>query len=351
MRGGSVILGAPVMFLYSIERGDYRPANGPGGVPFTVHGRIVWPMFDRDGILRYEYSVYVKVMEMDHLLMVRYVPTMCRCVAIAGTLGGCIDRPIPVTSEKPFEPGSAVLLPGGNYHLVTVRQRPSVDGQQNETVLCSEPSPDWAVAFGNALSTAVSGAGPGGASGSLSGSASTTESITAMAGRTAGVVALRDGLYTACQAYANGVIGKDAYSLILSQYGNLLVALAGGGGGAAASDASKAASPASGTPGVAVAVSTGGGSGSGSSAKPASSTGGSNDVQVALMQQQAVQAMLVACINENDQTLHTSAGDRNPLLDAHCQTIFTKLDNALDQLLKPPGSNQAPGGGSVAKKK
>jgi hypothetical protein len=48
-----------------------------------------------------------------------------------------------------------------------------------------------------------------------------------LAGRTAGVLALRDGLYAACQSYVNGVLGHDAYALVLSQYGNLLVALAG----------------------------------------------------------------------------------------------------------------------------
>jgi hypothetical protein len=38
-------------------------------------------------------------------------------------------------------------------------------------------------------------------------------------------LALRDGLYATCQAYANGALGQSAYALGLSQYGNLLVAL------------------------------------------------------------------------------------------------------------------------------
>jgi hypothetical protein len=64
----------------------------------------------------------------------------------------------------------------------------------------------------------------------LEGDLSSTELITAGAGREAAVLALRDGLYTACQSYANGVIGQDAYAIILSQYGNLLVALMGKNG-------------------------------------------------------------------------------------------------------------------------
>jgi hypothetical protein len=147
--------------------------------------------------------------------------TMVFPTFLGWVLAGCsprpgADQPLPLTTTAPFDPGSAVLLPSGDYHLATVRMRkPS-----GEEVFCSEPSPDWAVAYGRALAAAASGGVSGGASGSLSGSASTTEAITAMAGRTAGVVALRDGLYSACQAYVNGVIGKDAYSLILSQYGN-----------------------------------------------------------------------------------------------------------------------------------
>jgi hypothetical protein len=163
-----------------------------------------------------------------------------------------------------------------------------------------------------------------------------------MVGRTAGVVALRDGLYTACQAYANDVIGKDAYSLILSQYGNLLVALAGGGGGAtaAAADASKAAAPAAATP------SGGAGSGSGAATPAKASTSSAapaEDVQVALMQQQALQAMLVACISETDPTVER--GDGNQLLKTHCPDFLKAFGGAIPALLKPATASQGGGKG------
>jgi hypothetical protein len=124
---------------------------------------------------------------------------------------------------------------------------------------------------GTALAIAASGGASGGPSGSLSRNATTTEAISAMAGRTAGVVALRDGLYSACQAYANRVIGKDAYALILSQYGNLLVLLAGTTGHDAGDTSAASSTPT--LPGVAVAVSTGT---TPSSAKPCSTPGSSN---------------------------------------------------------------------------
>jgi hypothetical protein len=61
----------------------------------------------------------------------------------------------------------------------------------------------------------------------IEGDGSSSETLVEGAGRAEAVLALRDGLYTACQAYANGVLGQDAYAIILSQYGSLLVALVG----------------------------------------------------------------------------------------------------------------------------
>ena len=186
------------------------------------------------------------------------MPTLSRPLAAACLLLSACQtqtQPIPLGSSL-FLTNSAALLPAGNVHLVTFRDR---DGH---SVFCSEPSPDWAVAFGHSLTGALSASVNGGGGGSVSGSEATTQAITALVGRTAGVVALRDGLYAACQAYANGIIGKDAYALVLSQYGNLLVSLAAGGGsGSSGAGSSTPTIPA----GVAVAVSTG------AAAAPASS--------------------------------------------------------------------------------
>ena len=44
----------------------------------------------------------------------------------------------------------------------------------------------------------------------------------ASAGRSTALLGLRDGLYRACEAYANGAIGADAYALVLSRYGQLM---------------------------------------------------------------------------------------------------------------------------------
>jgi hypothetical protein len=47
----------------------------------------------------------------------------------------------------------------------------------------------------------------------------------ALAGRSTALLGLRDGLFRACEAYANGVIGADAYALVLSRYGQLMTTL------------------------------------------------------------------------------------------------------------------------------
>lgn len=141
-------------------------------------------------------------------------------------LGACAD---PNQSPIEFQLGQTKsLVMGGNVRMVTERER-YVPGIGALPALCTEPSPDVAIAFGRsiALTAKVTQAEAAAGEGGLN--AESTQVATALAGRTAGVLALRDGLYAACQAYANGVIGQNAYAVILSQYGNLLVALAGTG--------------------------------------------------------------------------------------------------------------------------
>jgi hypothetical protein len=220
-------------------------------------------------------------------------------------LAGCAifhdqTQPIPLAgslgTSQSSSVAAAVLLPAGNDHLLTIRPSPA-----GAPVVCEEPSPDWASAFTNTLSASGNGSAPAGPTVGVNASGSSAETITALQGRTAGVVALRDGLYSACQAYANGMIGKDAYSLILSQYGNLLVALANG-------------PPAGGT---------------------ADATAGAQ-----VMQEEAVQAMLVACIVNDDTTMGTP--HHNALLNSACPAFMSGFLSALPGLLQPPASTPAP---------
>ena len=141
-------------------------------------------------------------------------------LAAFASLAAC-DTPNFRTAQ--FQFGDAQTLAAtGNLRLVTERDRRLPENTAR--VMCSEPSPDYAVASGTIANSTFQAASPSPIS-QLSGALTTSETVSTGTGRDKGVLALRDGLYAACQAYVNGLIGKDAYSIVLSQYGLLLVSL------------------------------------------------------------------------------------------------------------------------------
>ena len=100
---------------------------------------------------------------------------------LAAGLAGC------AATEKPGNyliGRTPALVTPADVRVITERRRPTWDS----SVLCAEPSPDIAKAISTMakLSGSYGGASAGGA-------VSTAESISILAGRTAGVVALRDG--------------------------------------------------------------------------------------------------------------------------------------------------------------
>jgi hypothetical protein len=217
----------------------------------------------------------------------RVVSVVSACV-LSTFLGGCAIFADPNAWPQKFKYGdSATMASGAGIRFVNERRR-EMTGREGSPLptMCTEPSPDVAVAFGTSLAANVAITGQG----SGSGSASTSEAALALAGRTASVLALRDGLYATCQAYTNGVLGQSAYALGLSQYGNLLVALtahdAGSGGGTSVASGATAAGGAA-TPGTQA------------SSNPALFTPSDS----------AAAALMVACISEYDPT---RLGARNP---------------------------------------
>ncbi len=109
-----------------------------------------------------------------------------------------------------------------------IAERPRVVGAGLRSVLCTEPSPDVAIALARSGNLSGGASVPSGPSANLSAGFAASETATKMDGRTATVVALRDGLYFACQGYVNGVLGLNSYALILSRYGRLLSKSVGG---------------------------------------------------------------------------------------------------------------------------
>jgi hypothetical protein len=110
----------------------------------------------------------------------------------------------------------------GDVRIITERQHPTT----GQTVVCTEPSPDVAKAVSASFFSNVQASGGTGqpsGSGSLSGA--TAEAVAELAGRTTALIGLRDGLFQACQAYANGAIGADMYALVVSRYSQLMTTL------------------------------------------------------------------------------------------------------------------------------
>lgn len=146
-----------------------------------------------------------------------------RIIGVALALAGLTACDTPNFKTSQFQFGDATTLAAtGNLRFVSQRTRKLP--LSTSTVICSEPSPDYAVSSGTDANGTIKAVAPSPIS-ELNGALKTTETVVQLDGREKGVLALRDGLYAACQAYANGTIGKDAYSVILSQYGLLLVAL------------------------------------------------------------------------------------------------------------------------------
>jgi outer membrane protein OmpA-like peptidoglycan-associated protein len=108
-----------------------------------------------------------------------------------------LDRPAPVSSE--------------HYQFFP---------EHHQRIVCIEPSPDIARALSLA---ATAKAGTPTVTGEVD--VSYQQMIAQLAGRTAAVVALRDGLFRACEAYANGIIGKELYVLLVSQYGDTMTTI------------------------------------------------------------------------------------------------------------------------------
>lgn len=121
---------------------------------------------------------------------------------------------------------AAGLATRADIRVITERPDPyPVKDEKHPTVVCAEPSPDVALALSRALTAEAHAKTKAGVEAGASGGYQTNEAALALAGRTSAVVALRDGLFRACEGYANGIIGRDSYALILSQYGDLLVTL------------------------------------------------------------------------------------------------------------------------------
>ena len=138
------------------------------------------------------------------------LPGCTETIISNGTIGGAWGRhQTPVTYTT------------ADVRMISERPDPMRPGYN---LVCTEPLPDVAKVLSSAAQGQAKG-GNGTVNVTLGGGYSSAEALLELAGRSTALLGLRDGLYRACEAYANGAIGDDAYSLVLSRYGAVMVTL------------------------------------------------------------------------------------------------------------------------------
>ena len=126
-------------------------------------------------------------------------------------LAGCTQGPGTIFREFDLASDRSVTTGARQRAITNVSIKPSsrpglVDP---ERIVCAEPSPDVALAIANSFGVGISFLGQG--SRSLTGSQA--EGIAQLAERTVTVQLLRDVMFRACEAYANGAITGTTYEL------------------------------------------------------------------------------------------------------------------------------------------
>ncbi len=107
--------------------------------------------------------------------------------------------------------------------LIDVKQRAIivVKKDTNTTVVCTEPSPDALSAY--AMQMGLEGSVPN--QGAVKLAIASQESSAYIGLRTQSIQLLRDAMYRNCEAYANGALNKEEYSIASRRYQRSMVAL------------------------------------------------------------------------------------------------------------------------------
>ena len=134
--------------------------------------------------------------------------------------GGCTENDQSIYRTVDLSKGSTLVT---DAKARTVLNLPPGSGSSPgynapSRIICAEPSPDVAQAVSKSFGAELSGAIASEGSGQAQIAAAQAASLAELGKRLAAVQALRDGLYRACEAYANGAMTDASYAAILSGY-------------------------------------------------------------------------------------------------------------------------------------
>ncbi len=153
--------------------------------------------------------------------------------AISVTLLGCEQLNHSIYREPSAGRGISVITDAKQRVLLRAEVGP--EGQPPSAIYCAEPSPDVAQAIAQAFSLAANASRalpvPTDATGSnqsglgISIGSSSAASVAQLGERLATIQLLRDKMYRACEAYANGAVGATGYTLMLARLDKTMATL------------------------------------------------------------------------------------------------------------------------------
>jgi len=144
--------------------------------------------------------------------------------ALLASTAGCTEFwTSTVTRKNNIQSGDVLLTTADLRQTTRTRSAGAV-------ITCAEPSPDVAKIAAAAMDTSASGSAQSVGNAvspelALSLAASRSEALAQLGQRLATVQLLRDGMFRACEAFANGAIDSTAYSSILSRYDKLMITM------------------------------------------------------------------------------------------------------------------------------
>lgn len=152
-------------------------------------------------------------------------------------LAGCNGTDTFFTQHRTLGKKSDVILTDAGARTVVatqVQDSDSVGHFEPNQINCAEPSPDVAkaidTAFSGGISLNITGEGanlPVEAQAKIAAAITQAraEALVQMTERLPTIQLLRDGLFRACEAYANGALSPTSYALMLSRYGDTMVTM------------------------------------------------------------------------------------------------------------------------------